>query len=345
MSSTYSTFLTILETSSTGNIAQTLNVAPGTVKRWLKLKNVPPAYQFALMRMAKIDIDYTKFTFKEKDQFYTPIKTAKYCFDVFMSILHKYEDHTNNYTFIEPSAGSGNFLEVLPTEQIIAIDIEPKGNKNIKTANFLTWYPESTNDSKYVVVGNPPFGLRGQLALKFINHASTFADYVCFILPQLFSSDGKGVPRKRVEGLNLVHSEPLNTTFLDPAGNILKVNCILQVWSKFHKNSEYDLRKECNTAMRVFSLSDGGTPSSTRNKKMFHSCDIYIPSTCFGRDNMRWYTSFDELPGKRGYGIVFHEEKEANIRKCKSIDWSSVAFLSTNSAFNIRKSQIEQQFY
>ena len=43
----------------------------------------------------------------------------------------------------------------------------------------------------------------------FINHSSKFADYVCFILPQLFESDGKGVPRKRVKGLNLIHSEKL----------------------------------------------------------------------------------------------------------------------------------------
>ena len=41
--------------------------------------------------------------------------------------------------------------------------------------------PEKIN--KYVVIGNPPFGLRGQLALKFINHSYDFADYVCFILP------------------------------------------------------------------------------------------------------------------------------------------------------------------
>ena len=67
--------------------------------------------------------------------------------------------------------------------------------------------------NNFIVIGNPPFGLRGQLALKFINHSSKFADYVCFILPQLFQSDGKGVPRKRVIGLNLIHSETLKTSF------------------------------------------------------------------------------------------------------------------------------------
>jgi len=37
----------------------------------------------------------------------------------------------------------------------------------------------------------------------------TFADYVVFILPQIFESDGKGVPRKRVEGYNLTYSEKI----------------------------------------------------------------------------------------------------------------------------------------
>ena len=68
--------------------------------------------------------------------------------------------------------------------------------------DFLDWDPTQENTGcRWVAIGNPPFGLRGQLALKFINHAAKYCDYVAFILPQLFESDGKGVPRKRVKGL------------------------------------------------------------------------------------------------------------------------------------------------
>jgi len=38
------------------------------------------------------------------------------------------------------------------------------------------------------------------------------------------------------------------------------------------------------------------------------------------------------------------QNKRENIQKFKDIDWSSVAFLSTNSAYNIRSSQIIEQF-
>ena len=73
---------------------------------------------------------------------------------------------------------------------------------------------------------------------------------------------------------------------------------------------------------------------------MCNICDIYIPSTCFGIDNMTFYKTFDELPGRRGYGIIFNENKTQNIIKFTNIDWSKIAFKSTNSAYNIRRSQI-----
>jgi len=332
---------TILENKSYAEIARSINVAVGTVRRWSELERVPKSYTFELLKMANIEIDYSNFTFKEKDQFFTPDKTASYCYSKFIDIIKTYGDLHDNYTFIEPSAGNGVFLKILPEDKRLGFDIEPRLDE-IKKQDYLNWYPKE--NKKYIVIGNPPFGLRGQQALKFINHSAKFADYVCFILPQLFESDGKGVPRKRVNELNLIHSENLNTDFEYPNGKTIKVQCIFQVWSKFHKNDKYVLNKNTNNIIKIYSLSDGGTPSTTRNKKMFYKCHVYIPSTCFGKENMRYYDSFDTLPRKKGYGIVFIKDKEDNLKKFKSIDWSNVAFLSTNSAYNIRSSQISDKF-
>ena len=331
----------ILESKTYSDIAREINVAIGTVKRWDNLKNVPKSYTFELLKLANIDIDYSKFTYKDKDQFFTPNTTAKYCYIKCVEVLKQYKDYGNKYTFIEPSAGNGSFLKILPIDKRIGLDIEPKINEIVKQ-DYLDWNP--SENKKYVVIGNPPFGLRGQLALKFINHSSKFADYVCFILPQLFESDGKGVPRKRVVGLNLIHSEKLDTEFESPDGKNIKVQCIFQIWSKFHKNDSYVIKKKENKNIKIYSLSDGSTPSTTRNKKMFYKCDAYIPSTCFGKDTMKYYDSFDTLPRKKGYGIVFIRDKEKNLEKFKNIDWSNVAFLSTNSAYNIRSSQITDKF-
>ena len=332
----------LLKEYSYNDIANKLNISSGTIKRWIELQNIPNLYCFDLMKIANLEIDYTNFTAKEKDQFYTPPETAKYCYLKSLDIIKQYGDNIDEYHFIEPSAGNGSFLELMPKNRRIGFDIEPKKEEIIKQ-DYLEWKPILQNN-KYIVIGNPPFGLRGQLALKFINHSSHFSDYVCFILPQLFESDGKGVPRKRVTNLNLIYSEKLKTDFIDPTNKKIKVECIFQIWSKTKNNFNYEIKKYNNNILKIYSLSDGGTPSTTRNKKMFNECDIYLPSTCFGKENMKYYLHFEDLPNRKGYGIVFNIDKEENIKKFKKVEWSDIAFLSTNSAYNIRTSQIKSLF-
>ena len=204
----------LLKKYSYKDIATNLNVAIGTVKRWVELNNIPSAYTFELLKMNNIEINYEEFTYKDKDQFYTPNETATYCFNKFKLICKEYGDSEKDYTYIEPSAGNGVFLKLFPKNRRIGMDIEPQ-HEDIITHDYLTWKP-TKKENKYCVMGNPPFGLRGQQALKFINHSAPFADYVCFILPQLFESDGKGVPRKRVQGFNLIHSEKIESNFTYP---------------------------------------------------------------------------------------------------------------------------------
>jgi len=322
-------------------ISENLNISISALKRWETNKKVPKQYEFEILKLAKIEINYSNYTSSAKDQFFTTPENAKKCFEIFKNTIEKFEEKFEDFTFIEPSAGAGVFLDLFPKERRIGLDVEKKHNDVIE-CDFFDY--ECKMKEKVVVFGNPPFGLRGHLALKFINKASVFADYVCFILPQLFESDGKGVPRKRVTNLNLIESVKISPNFTDPEGNIVKVNCVFQIWSKHHKNDIFDLNKKKNETMKIYSLSDGGTPSSTRNKKMINKCHTYLPSTCFGISNMKLYNTFNKLPNKRGYGIVFLKDIENNIEKFKKIDWTKIAFLSTNSAYNLRTSQIEKAF-
>ena len=317
-------------------IATELNIANGTVQRWVDNKKVPKSYQFEIKKLCNGDIDYTKFTHKEKDQFFTPTNISKYTIETFQNIMRENNIDINQYTFIEPSAGDGAFTKLLP-ENTISLDIEPRHDKIIKQ-DYLKWKPQ--NNGKYITIGNPPFGLRGNLALRFINHSSKFSDHLCFLLPPLFESDGRGSPMKRVQGYNLIHSEKIDTNFYDPTGKEIRVNVILQIWSKEIINDKYKLKSNDNKLFKVYSLSDGGTSGSTRNKKMLDKCDIYIPSTCFGIENMKVYNTFEELPKKRGYGVVFYDKKDENIINSKKIDWGKISFLSTNSAYNLRVSKI-----
>ncbi len=332
----------LLEEYKTKELANILNLAPGTLTRWIELNDVPKNYEFDLLKLSKIKIDYSKYSTKEKDQFFTPTNTVKLCYDILCNTLKKYNEKIEDFNFIEPSAGDGSFLKILPKEKTIGLDIEPL-HENIIEMDYLDWEPSEAK--RYIVIGNPPFGLRGHQALKFINHSYEFAEYVAFILPQLFESDGKGVPRKRVKGYNLICTEKLETNFYEPNNNVLKVNTIFQIWSKNHKNEDLELKDYTNDEMKVYSLSDGGTVSTTRNKDMIGVCDVYIPSTCFGKENMICYDDFEKLPGRKGYGVVFEKNKKQMIEKMKKQNWSDIAFLSTNSAYNLRSSQIYLALY
>jgi hypothetical protein len=327
-----------LKTTTIKDISKKLNLCVGTIKRWIELKDVPIQYTFDLYKILSREIDYSKYSSSLKDQFFTPKLLAEKCWTTFQTEV---KIDLRDYTFIEPSAGDGSFLKILP-EGSIGLDIEPRSD-GIQTQDYLSWTPTDLS-KKYIVFGNPPFGLRGHLALNFINHSYTFADYVCFILPQLFESDGKGSPRKRVKGYNLIYSEGLSAMFYSPDSQEVKVNGVFQIWSKHMTNAKYTIKTNSEEHMKVYSLSDGGTISSTRNKDMIGKCDIYLPSTCFGKENMKIYKRFDELPGKKGYGIVFFKEKGKMIKKAETIDWSSISFLSTNSAYNLRTSIIFAQF-
>ena len=93
--------------------------------------------------------------------------------------------------------------------------------------------------------------------------------------------------------------------------------------------------------IKVLSLSDGGTVATTRNKDMIGKCDMYLPQTCFGPDKMKTYSNFDDVPKKTGYGIVFLKEKEIASDIINKTDWSTIAFKSTNGAYNLRTDLIE----
>jgi len=323
-------------------IVNKLFIHKGTLKGWLALKRVPDNYYNDINHLLGNKYE-SNDSYREKDQFYTNKEISNYCYRQTLKIMKKLSIDAENYVFIEPSAGCCNFYSILPKNRRIGIDIDPKGSlaKELIKVNYLDYEPKENR--KYVVIGNPPFGLRGNLALRFINHSYNFADLVAFILPPLFNSTGKGVPMKRIKNYKLAHSEklPLNS-FQYPNGESVAIATIFQVWTKINTNKiKVEEKKTCKTIVKIFSLSDGGTPSSTRNKNMIGKCDVYLPSTCFS--GMQAYNSFEELPNKRGYGIVFHRSKKELTDIFFSINWKKAAFLSTNSAVNLRTDLIEKE--
>jgi|688.fasta_scaffold232776_2 hypothetical protein len=335
MKETYDLFLKVKNNFNVNEIAKFIEVNKNTIRRWELLKDVPKHYHFDLSDLLGEKIDYSSFDEKDKDQFFTKKESVHQCLNIFYNKLNELGVNIDEYIFIEPSAGDGSFLNELPENKRIGIDIEPRVEGVIES-NFLKWIPE--NNLKYVTIGNPPFGLRGNLAIRFINHASKFSDFVAFILPQSFESGGKGNCKDRVVGMNLIHSEKIESSFYYPDGKEVNVNVVFQIWAKNFKILSD--KKSCKQYIQIYSVSDGGTPSSTRNKNMWYKCDYYLPTTCF-KEHMKLYNNFNDLPQKRGYGIVILKDYDKISKIFENIDWKNESFLSTNNAYNLRFDLIE----
>lgn len=329
-----------------------LNIHSFTIKRWKMLKSVPNQYSIDLQKLINkicsenkdidmVNIKFSKIYNNQKilDQFYTTDKLAKQCYDLLLNQLNKMQIEIDNYHFIEPSAGGGNIFKLLPKKKRIGIELEKDINPEYKVIDFLDYIPEQRLN--YIVLGNPPFGLRGNMALRFINHANKFADIVAFILPPLFNSDGKGTPKNRVKGYKLFYSKPLPLEIFEyPDGTKIKLNVCFQIWTKVncHLIPEKESKK-VDEYIKIYSLSNGVTSDKQRNLKMIDNCDFYLPSTTFKKVEL--LRNFKDIHYNRGYGILILKNKRIITRILKQTDWNDEALKSVNSSKNIRKSIIE----
>ena len=325
------------------NICQELNIHKGTVLRWIEKKEIPVHYfnDFNRLLNYKYQLNVSEEKkYKIMDQFFTPKDLAKELIDKTLNFIKKnWNINFDDYTFIEPSAGNGAFYNNLPKKfKKIGLDIDPKAPNILKK----DWFQYRFKTNKNIVIGNPPFGLRGQLALKFINKASESSDFICFILPPLFNSNGKGSPMLRVnKNFYLAKEFKIhNNIFSYPSGEKIKVHSIFQIWTKLISDTVKPIvpPKKASEWIKIYSLSNGDTPASQRNVKMIDKCDFYLPSTTF--NIVKGIHNFSNLPNNRGYGIVIKKDYKKVINILNNINWEKYSFKSTNGANNLRSQLI-----
>jgi hypothetical protein len=157
------------------------------------------------------------------EKYYTAPSLAERCLD----LLQRHVDLAAYDAVVEPSAGDGSFLRLLPVQTRIGVDIDPS-HPSVVEADFLRWAPPRSC-RRVLAVGNPPFGQRGALAVAFLAHACSFSDTVAFILPRSFK---KYTFQNRVHPFfHLVDSFDC-TEFVDPAGRPVVVSTVFQIWSR-----------------------------------------------------------------------------------------------------------------
>ena len=264
------------------------------------------------------------------DQFNTLPEVAKYCWSSLQNFLKEDKVVLDNYKIIEPSAGTGSFFNLLPKNNRIGIDVEKYQDDYIHQ-DFLTWTP-NTGDKPCIAIGNPPFGYRGWLALAFINRASEFCDYVGFILPMSFQSDGKGSPKNRVTGMTLVHSEKLpNDLFVLPNGERIQVNTLWQIWKKGNALPLPDLSM-CDKFIDLFTVDLRKERLCGMNK--INNCNIFLQRTYFNNPP-KIVNNFSNVKYGCGYGIIVKKDKRKITKILKDINWDKYSNLATHNCRHI----------
>lgn len=270
------------------------------------------------------------------DRFFTRPEVAQECYASLLEIMNRDYADTSLYRFIEPSAGDGVFYDLLPTQQRIGIDIVPE-RPEFEVADFLSWNP-SGNKYRFAIVGNPPFGYRAWLALAFLNHAATFADYIGFILPMAFQSDGKGSPKHRVYGAELVATLPLPAdAFITETGQPAGVNALWQVWRRGVNNRKPVLA--CDNWIDLFTVDM--RPERLCGQRRLSEANWFLQRTFFNEPPML-VRRFEDVKYVCGYGIVIRKESEAVTDCLNGINWTQYSNLAAHNCRHISMYHIRQ---
>lgn len=160
------------------------------------------------------------------DKFYTKPEIANKCFILLKNFLNL----AGEETFLEPTAGSGVFLNFLKNYE--AYDIIPEDNRIVQKDIFEF----DSKKKDFITIGNPPFGKRSKLAIKIFNKIANYSEAIGFILPVSFMKYGTQKElNKNFKLVNFYFLPPFS--FMDREKEY-DVNCVFQIWVK--SNSKYD---------------------------------------------------------------------------------------------------------
>ena len=273
------------------------------------------------------------------DQFYTSPSFASICMKQFKQFLTDNDIDDSNYTYLEPSAGAGVFLNLMPQDRRQGLDLAPKHDEVIQT-DFYKFKPIPTR--KYIVLGNPPFGYQGSDALLFIQHAYKFADIVAFVLPVTFRVGTANNLRNHFKDHRLVNTKEYhNIKFLHPNRANIRMNVVFSIYSKKY-GTEIEQPKDYSKEVdKVFAIESGRLRTVGLNKQQVadkiakyqkdkvDGRDLFIISKCF-QSTFR-HKDFEPVAEKilfdisKSYHIIDIKkgDKQAIISELKKIDWFS----------------------
>lgn len=181
------------------------------------------------------------------DKFYTNNTTVESI--LHLTQLNKY--FTPTTLILEPSGGNGAFVEPLSKNHtVVSYDISPE-HKNIISLDFLKLDVEKFNNEtiKYtniVVVGNPPFGKTGSMAIKFFNKCAEIhrVSIIAFIFPKSFKKDSMKNKLSLMFDIEYQMDLKENSFLVDNKPH--NVPCVFQIWKRQQGRREKSSKNICN---------------------------------------------------------------------------------------------------
>ncbi len=199
---------------------------------------------------------------KQLDQFFTDGNVAQACLNRLISLIEK--ESILFDAWLEPSAGSGAFFNILPSnKEKVGIDIDPK-IEGIAKADFLSI---TLPKQDYITVGNPPFGKNASLAIAFFNKASAISTIVAFIVPKTFKK--ASVINRLDRAMHLIEEMDIPKNAFLFMGLPYDVPCVFQIWKKKpftrnklalncqHKDIRFVKQGEANVAFQRVGVNAG----------------------------------------------------------------------------------------
>lgn len=164
-----------------------------------------------------------------KEQFYTPK-------DLAIELVAEVEKTLGplvGKTILEPAGGTGSFIEAVEkvgAKKILSFDIEPLHPK-VSEGSFLN---QDIAEVGVITISNPPFGRNNALSVPFFNHAASFSEAICFIVPRSWRK--WSVTNRLDMNFEPILDVDLDIDYVDAHGELLSTKSRLatcfQVWRK-----------------------------------------------------------------------------------------------------------------
>lgn len=263
------------------------------------------------------------------DKYYTKQSVANECYLAIKQLLTCAGQEEKNLLFIEPSAGSGVFLNVIQ-EQKLGFDIAPT-----KESDHVIQRNDFINDSllrfldaeqlakQLVFIGNPPFGKKSKLAIDFVNKSLGYSNIVGFIVPLQFRK--WSVQSKININARLILDIDLQENAFEFMGKDYKVRCCFQVWILDSFSTSFDnLRIGVRPSTRHPDFEMYQYNRTEQAKKFFdYDWDFAVPRQGYLDYTFKAYSK-EECDMKQQW-IFFKAKNKEILEKLKQLDFTKLS--------------------